>query len=414
VKAPQLPPSLCLSLVLSLGFATSGANAQPAYEVADLGAPVSFHWDDWNETNAIVEANGLMFFFQNDGSSGRELWRSDGTALGTYMVRDLCPGSCGSRSWFRGPLAAVGDRLFFAANDGVHGVELWVTDGTALGTTLVLDLQPGWESSFPALLTAASGQLFFTARGADGVVALWRSDGTVKGTYQVSPAGASFASLNAIYPGPGFLYLCDGGSGTEAGLWRSDGSPAGTYFLAPLHCFDPYLERDSSAALLPNGDLLVSAVGAVGGEELWRSDGTALGTTLVADLAPGETGSQPRRFARLGAEVVFTAQTGTGEATLFRSDGTTPGTTAVPLPPGANPYVLPREWAGDGVRYYFGAKDAAHGLEPWVFDGLTAQLLADVVPGPTSSLDEEVFNRSFFAVLDGVLVFAADDGVNGE
>ena len=136
-----------------------------------------------------------MFFFQNDGANGRELWRSDGTALGTYMVRNLCPGSCGSRNWFRGPLAAVGDRLFFAANDGVHGLELWVTDGTALGTTLVLDLQPGWESSFPAVLTAASGQLFFTARGADDVIALWRSDGTAKGTYRVSPEGVSFVCL---------------------------------------------------------------------------------------------------------------------------------------------------------------------------------------------------------------------------
>ena len=66
------------------------------------------------------------------------------------------------------------------------------------------------------------------------------------------------------------------------------------------------------------------------------------------------------------------------------------------------------------MRYYFGGRDAVHGLEPWVFDGLTAQLLADVVPGPTSSLDEEIFNRSFFAVLGGVLVFSADDGVNGE
>jgi ELWxxDGT repeat protein len=220
--------------------------------------------------------------------------------------------------------------------------------------------------------------------------------------------------VTAIHPGPGFLYLCDAGSGAETGLWRSDGSPAGTYFLAPLHCFDPYFDHDPHAALLPNGDLLVSAAGPLGGEELWRSDGTPSGTTMIADLRPGDIGSQPVHFARLGDEVVFTAGTGAGEASLFRSDGTTPGTTAVPLPPGASPYPSFGHWAGDGARYYFGGKDAAHGLEPWVFDGLTAQLLADVVPGPTSSLDEEVFNRSFFAALGGVLVFSADDGVNGE
>ena len=414
MKAPRAQTAIGVSLLLALGVATSGTFAQPEYQVADIGPAVAFHYDDWNETNAIVEANGLMFFFQSDGANGRELWRSDGTTLGTYMLRDLCPGSCGSRNWFRGPLAAVGERLFFAANDGVHGLELWVTDGTALGTTLVLDLQPGWESSYPALLTAASGQLFFTARGADDVTALWRSDGTAKGTYRVSPEGVSFANLSAIHPGPGFLYLCNGGSGGEGGLWRSDGSPGGTYFLAPLSCFDPYFDRDPHAALLPNGDLLVSAAGPLGGEELWRSDGTPGGTTLVADLRPGGIGSQPMHFARLGAEVVFTAQTGNVEAALFRSDGTPAGTLAVPLPPGSAPAHLPGQWASDGARYYFGGKDAAHGLEPWVFDGVTAQLLADVVPGPTSSLDEDVFNRSFFAIVGDALVFAADDAVNGE
>ena len=414
MKAPVSAFCARLTLALTLALSAAGARGQEPFMVADLGPDVAFHWDDWHETNEIVEANGLMFFYQNDGSNGRELWRSDGTALGTYMVRDLCPGSCGSRSWFRGPLAAVGDRIYFAANDGVHGLELWVTDGTALGTTLVVDIQPGWESSFPALLTAASGQLFFTARSADGVVAFWRSDGTAKGTYRLSPAGVPFNDLSAIYPGPGFLYLCDAGSGAQGGLWRSDGTPGGTFFLASLDCLEPWSQRDAAGAVLPGGDLLVSAAGTVGGEELWRSDGTALGTTLVADLWPGETGSQPRNFARLGADVVFTANTGSGDETLFRSDGTTPGTIAVPLPPGASPFPLPGEWAGDGTRYFFGGEDAVHGLEPWVYDGLTAALLADVVPGPTSSLDEEIFNRSFFAVLDGVLVFAADDGVHGE
>ena len=132
MNVPRPPRGLCLSLVLSLGFATSGANAQPAYEVADLGAPVTFHWDDWNATNAIVEANGLMFFFQNDGSNGRELWRSDGTALGTFLIRDLCPGSCGSRFPNWSDMAPLGDRVVFAADDGVHGLELWITDGTAV------------------------------------------------------------------------------------------------------------------------------------------------------------------------------------------------------------------------------------------------------------------------------------------
>jgi ELWxxDGT repeat protein len=260
-----------LAVMTVIVVAGSPAESQPSYNVADLGAPVSFHWDDWNSTNQIVQANGLSFFFQNDGSNGRELWRSDGSPLGTYMVRDLCPGSCGSRSWFRDPLAAVGDRVFFAGNDGVHGLELWVTDGTALGTRMVVDLHPGWESSFPALLTEASGQLFFTSSGAEGVTSLWRSDGTAKGTFRVSPPGVSFGSASSILPAAGFLYICNAGTGSDEGLWRSDGSLAGTYLLASVRCLEYWFDGAAQSAFLPDGALLFSGESASGGSELWRS-----------------------------------------------------------------------------------------------------------------------------------------------
>ena len=149
---------------LQAGGGTNGSGGiQLAYEVADLGAPVAFHWDDWNATNAIVEANGLMFFFQNDGSNGRELWRSDGTALGTFLIRDLCPGTCGTRFPYWSDMAALGDQVVFAADDGVHGLELWITDGSALGTRLVADLRPGYSSSFIQTLTSAGDQAFFVA-----------------------------------------------------------------------------------------------------------------------------------------------------------------------------------------------------------------------------------------------------------
>ena len=55
MKAPRLQTAIGVSLLLSFGFATPGAHAQPEYQVADLGPPVAFHYDDWNATNAIVE-----------------------------------------------------------------------------------------------------------------------------------------------------------------------------------------------------------------------------------------------------------------------------------------------------------------------------------------------------------------------
>ena len=52
----------------------------------------------------LTNVGGNIFFTANDGRTGEELWFSDGTGLGTYRVRDIRPGSQGSnRSIFRPP-----------------------------------------------------------------------------------------------------------------------------------------------------------------------------------------------------------------------------------------------------------------------------------------------------------------------
>src|SRR5262245_30835782 len=72
-----------------------------------------------------------------------------------------------------GAMVAIGGTAYFAATDVDHGRELWKSDGTAAGTTLVKDIRPGLSSSYPRYLTAVDGTLFFSAFGE-----LWKSDGT--------------------------------------------------------------------------------------------------------------------------------------------------------------------------------------------------------------------------------------------
>lgn len=80
---------------------------------------------------------------------------------------------------------AVDGKQFFIFDDETNGEELWVSDGTAAGTRLVKDINPGSGSSYPHNLTEFNGQLFFSADAGRGVYEVWASDGTESGTQVV-------------------------------------------------------------------------------------------------------------------------------------------------------------------------------------------------------------------------------------
>jgi ELWxxDGT repeat protein len=133
---------------------------------------------------------GVLLFPADDGTAGTELWRSDGTADGTVLVKDIHPGPQGSRMF---ELTAAGGKVYFTADDGDHGQELWVSDGTAGGTRMVKEIVPGPDSPLPRNLTAAGSVLVFTAFDPAHGQEIWRSDGTALGTRR----------LQDIAPGPG-------------------------------------------------------------------------------------------------------------------------------------------------------------------------------------------------------------------
>ena len=140
-----------------------------------------------------------LFFIADDGVHGSELWVTDGVAA-PVMVTDINPsGSSEPRS-----LTAIGNVLWFNADDGTNGRELWRSDGTAGGTVLVADTNPTGNGR-PEDLVVFDNELYFTAQGPQGRE-LWHTDGTQLGTasfdIRVGTQSSSPADLHRVdYPG---------------------------------------------------------------------------------------------------------------------------------------------------------------------------------------------------------------------
>ncbi len=427
-----------------------------------------------DESPEFAVLDGAFYFLAHEPNTGVELWRSDGSAAGTWQLKDINPGPANGfinrYDWidsYRAVFTVIGHTLYFVASDGVHGFELWRTDGTRDGTAMVADAIPGSAGVFdyfstpcdcdanPTNRVAVGNSLWFvTCKWDDAgepsdTWQLWQSDGTTTGTAQIADGidarflsahgdGVLFAWYDSVttetafgrgsatavdriatLPGPidGWTPFSDGvifaptsaDIGTEP--WWSDGTGAGTYLLRDIG------GQDASASptdLIALGDvLLFTGDDGVHGRELWRSDATDAGTVLVADIRPGAAGSGPAHPIQLGAAVLFTADDGVHGSELWRSDGTAAGTQLVAdIQPGPGSSA-PDRFIVVGDRLFFYADDGVHGRELWRSDGTAAgtALVRDIRPGRESSVGAEDYGAR--AALHRRLYFSANDGVYG-
>ncbi|MEX0676561.1 MAG: ELWxxDGT repeat protein [Pirellulales bacterium] len=295
--------------------ADNGANGAELWKSdgTDAGTVMvmDIHASAGSDPRYLIKIGGKLFFTADDGANGSELWMSDPGTSSTMMVKDINPGSYGSYAGYFRSMTNVGGILFFSALDSTNGFELWKSDGTMAGTTLVKDVRTGVASSFPFVMTDVGGTLFFTADDGATGFELWKSDGTELGTVPVKDinTGGAGSGPDALTNVGGTLLFRanDGTNGVE--LWKSDGSGAGTEIVLDINT-----SGSSTPRYLTNvsGTLYFRATegttAGLTGTELWSSDGTPGGTTLVADIAPAEPSSNPRGLANVTGTLFFSAE----------------------------------------------------------------------------------------------------------
>jgi ELWxxDGT repeat protein len=408
----------------------------------------------------IVPADTQAFFNANDGTHGDELWVTDGTTAGTQLVRDIQPGSDSSFSfWLPSLLGAVGNRAIFFADDGVHGLEPWASDGTEAGTVPLADVNPGSGSSMISLLVldhalTVGSRLYFRAFTDQDGAEVWTSDGTPAGTTKLKEindqtssffffGGKLFGPALGALPGGKVLFQADDAGGTGFEPWASDGTAAGTQRIADLW---PGAESSYPTSMAPlNGKVLflADANPSPSNPGLWISDGTAAGTTLLAsginawpplaplggialmdgpgpDYAIWKTDGTPAgtgpvgpavtiqgATSVLGATLLFQGYTTSGaQPGLWQTDGSAAGTGLVHSFSESSWLTLA---PASGNRLFFSADTNAEGRELWVTDGTPAGtvLVEDLNPGPASGAGD------WLAPLGTSIVFTGDDGTTG-
>jgi ELWxxDGT repeat protein len=394
-------------------FAATGSSGRELYRTDGTTATLvaDIHGSGNGNPQYVTAVGSWVFFAADDGSNGVELHRSNGT--GSNLVRNINPRTIpavGGSSPQK--LIDVSGTLYFTAYDDTlnHGRELWTSDGTFGGTVMVEDIYFSSGSSYPDSLTVVGSSLFFSAldyvnpstyHGRE----LWWSDGTLAGTDIVQDIAAGAASSYPAVLGVVGSYIYFGADNGTHGkeLWRSNGTT--TERLTDIHASG---SSQPEAGAVLGTKVLFRATDGTAGRELWSYDTSGGATTLLKDIWPGSGYGYPTALTTIGSTVWFRANDGTNGYELWKTDGT-PGGTVMVKDIHATDHSTPAEFTSLGGMVYFTAKDQLAGRELWVTDGTDAVRVTDINASGDSNPDE-------LTVAPGgtTLLFSATDGTDEE
>lgn len=312
--------------------------------------------DYYNTQFAIL--NNVAYFRANNGVNGSELWRSNGTSAGTYMVKDILPGLASS---YPSKIVATSNKIFFTT---AIQPQLWVSDGTEAGTKALTSFK---DTMSPAITNVCAGNnicyfIFTTNYYSSSTRQLWKTDGTIAGTkmvYDFSSITQYNNAITSLVEINGVLYFTAYTTTIGYGIWRSDGTPGGTYYI---NTSTGSYFSDGPEKLTEYNNRLYFTANDGTGRKIWLAD--SLGTTL--SIAPKMGSVTPTR-----------------EDTYTYSD---------------NPFVI-----SNNVLYYM-ASTPETGTELFRYDAKKgAKLVRDLTPGTSSTY---LLNAGALKDVNGTVYFA--------
>lgn len=255
-------------------------------------------------------ANASVYFSADDGSHGRELWVANQTGA-VSMVADINPGPAGSNP---ADLTALNGTLYFSANDGSHGAELWKV-GTNGNAQQVADINPGAGSSLPDDLTVVGNTLYFIANdGTHGreLFSLPSNGQLVEQQINPGTTGAFPApgSDSALISAGNKLYFVANVPGQGNMLWSENPGDSAPHVVGSLGG-GANAGLTSVQSVAAGHDLYFAVTDAQGNSQLARYD-TSTGV-LTANIAP-DTQDFPSDLTAVGNRVFFTVQNHTSLA----------------------------------------------------------------------------------------------------
>jgi hypothetical protein len=339
--------------------------------------------------------NGAVLFDGRDASGNIDLWMTNATAASTHELTGIS--GANASGLFPSPLfpgfTVFNGEVLFEGTDASGNVDLWVTNGTAAGTSELTGISGAFQSGIlfdlpaplPPSFTVFNGEVLFEGTDASGHFGLWATDGTAAGTFELT--GISGANSGGLFSGGGSVHpnftafngkaLFEGfdASGTY-GLWVTNGAAAGTHELTGISgafsggLFDNINPIEPDFTVF-NSEVLFSGIDSSGINGLWVTDETSEGTHELTGISGL---FDPSDLTVFNGQVLFAAFDVSGYAGLWVTNGAAAGTVELTGISGAytgmgTPGLSPSDLTVFNGEVLFNGHDASGNFGLWVTNG---------------------------------------------